>query len=710
MDVPRLCLLWLLLAFSNCAWSQQSAPSAPQPEDRLRAVHEALFSSFLPIAELRTDPRLFELFTEARDGLWSAAGQSERFRQLLSPFADLRSLGTACGVSSLLHGAGVESFAELTPSEREHVLYLLETCDQNGPLRLAMTVRNFYVAKTYGSIQQQLTGVHLNLHAPPDWIEQHRPRLPPTRLRFDRERREISSMSGPIDFLIVGSGPAGSVLAHELRRGGKNVLLIERGSFVVPGSMQTRLVDDLVDSRTSEDGAVIIHNGMAVGGGSQVNVDLCFAPTLPAIQARIDEWRREGRIGVNDFSKDQLDSAYKWVKAAIGTRKLPKSEINANNRVLWDGALREGLHPKLYDLNTYPPGQSPYPVSDKRSSESQLLIEALEDHQNPLSMIPDADVRRVLFDLNGGVQRAIGVEVRMRQSIPEDGVISDPNAFGIAPGQTVIIHARTVILAAGALGSPTLLLRSGIANDQIGRGVVLHPSMPILGKFDHAIEALKGTEASVYVDDHLMDRGYALESMSAEPAYAALMSPGSPMHTFEMIRSFRDLAGFGVMLVDTSSAENRLVLDKDGEPSIYYRLSEADQLRFRQGVAQAVRVMFLAGARKVYLPSDEPILGLNDNGRIRPVVLTDIHQADLVEKNLHFIPGRSIVTSAHMQATDKMGASPHDSVVARDFHVWDTKNLYVVDGSVFPSSVGANPMQTIYTFAKIFADRINDQH
>jgi hypothetical protein len=76
--------------------------------------------------------------------------------------------------------------------------------------------------------------------------------------------------------------------------------------------------------------------------------------------------------------------------------------------------------------------------------------------------------------------------------------------------------------------------------------------------------------------------------------------------------------------------------------------------------------MFLAGAREVYLPSDEPILGLDDKGRIRPVVLTDIHQADLVEKNLHFIPDRSIVTSAHMQATDKMGASPHDSVVARD--------------------------------------------
>jgi uncharacterized repeat protein (TIGR03803 family) len=65
---------------------------------------------------------------------------------------------------------------------------------------------------------------------------------------------------------------------------------------------------------------------------------------------------------------------------------------------------------------------------------------------------------------------------------------------------------------------------------------------------------------------------------------------------------------------------------------------------------------------------------------------------------------------ALVQATDKMGANRNESVVARDFHVWGTKELYVVDGSVFPTSVGANPMQSIYTFAKIFADRLADQH
>jgi choline dehydrogenase-like flavoprotein len=45
--------------------------------------------------------------------------------------------------------------------------------------------------------------------------------------------------------------------------------------------------------------------------------------------------------------------------------------------------------------------------------------------------------------------------------------------------------------------------------------------------------------------------------------------------------------------------------------------------------------------------------------------------------------------------------------VGRDFHVWGTERLYVVDGSVFPTSIGANPMQSIYTFAKIFADHMN---
>jgi len=126
--------------------------------------------------------------------------------------------------------------------------------------------------------------------------------------------------------------------------------------------------------------------------------------------------------------------------------------------------------------------------------------------------------------------------------------------------------------------------------------------------------------------------------------------------------------------------------------------------------------MFKAGAKEVYLPTTEDILGGGAREQqkgieigVQPQVLTSPDQAALVEQNLNFIANQSLVTSAHMQATDKMGANPQDSVVGQDFYVWETEGPYVVDGSIFPTSVGANPMQSIYTIARIFADHWNHQ-
>jgi len=692
-----------------CALAALCLAAQALAADPLRATHDALFASFLPMDAVQEKPELARMFLGARDGIWLAAKEVPDFRALITPFADLRGFGRACGLSVFLNTTGTTSFAQLSAAQRAYTLLLLYTCPDNDPRRLVMKVRNFYLSKTYGPLQEPLTGVKLNLYAPETSIEQHRPKLPATRLSYDREKKAITVKDGEIDYLIVGSGPAGSVLGHELRRGGKRVLLLERGPFTVPGAMETRLVDELKESngtRTSADGAIYIRNGNAVGGGSLVNVDLCFAPTLPSIQTKIAGWRREGRIGNEDFTLDELARAYDWVKAAIGTRVLSEKEINANNRALWDGSLQAGLHPKLYDLNTYAPGQSPYPVTDKRSAATELVLKALYDLPNPLSMLPDADVRRVLFDERNGALRARGVELVVRPPLGKPGVMADPNGLGIPAGEVVTVRARNVILSAGALGSPAILLRSKVPNGQVGRGAVLHAAMPVMGLFDRTIDALQGTQASVYVDDFLIPEGFALESMSAEPLYAALMSPGPARHSFDVLMSYRNLAGFGVMLIDSPSPQNRVVLDANGETQIEYTLSEPDKRRFRRGVAVAIRVMFKAGAKKVYLPTTEDILDEGSHSEPRPVVLTDIRQADAVERRLQFTPNRTMVTSAHLQATNKMGSSARDSVVSTEFRVWGTEGLYVVDGSVFPTSIGANPMQSIYTFAKIFADRM----
>jgi choline dehydrogenase-like flavoprotein len=705
---------YAVIAFLGCLYGRaqvQPRATTALSENSLHAVHNALFASFLPIDELPNDPKTTALLTAAREGIWQEAGAAPAVHQLLAPFVDLRSFGSACGVAQAIEGTGTISFASLSASKRQQVLVLLQDCPEHAPRRLATTVRNFYIVKGYGAVQGELTGMKLNLFAPPAYLKAHAPHLAPTRLAYDKAKKELIEKDGhPIDVLIVGSGPAGSVLAHELRRRGKRVLLLERGSFVIPGSMETRLIDDLIDTRTTTDDGIRVRNGMAVGGGSEVNVDLCFAPTSEAVRLKIEGWRKAGEIAPDEFTQTEVAREYEWVKHMIGTRTLSEKEINLNNHALWDGAKLSGLHPKLYNLNTYAPGESPSPVTDKRSAERQLLIAALEDRDNPLGMVPDADVRRVLFEGEDDNRRAVGVEVRMRATFSEVGVIADPNNLKLAAGETFTVHANTVILCAGALGSPTILLRSGLKNDQVGRGVILHPSMPIMGRFDHHIDVLTGTEASVYVDDHLTDRGYAFESMADQPLYAAIMSPGSALHSYEMIKNFRNLVGFGVMLIDTPQSTNRVLLDEDGAPEIDYTLSDADKHRFAEGIAEAIRIMFRAGAKEVYLPTTEAVFGNEGIAtELRPQTLTSSDQAALVEKNLQFIPNRTLITSAHMQATNKMGSTPQDSVVAQDFHVWGTRDLYVVDGSIFPTSVGVNPMQSIYTIAKIFADHWNEE-
>ena len=138
---------------------------------------------------------------------------------------------------------------------------------------------------------------------------------------------------------------------------------------------------------------------------------------------------------------------------------------------------------------------------------------------------------------------------------------------------------------------------------------------------------------------------------------------------------------------------------------IDYEFSDADKKRLEKATAEAVRIMFLGGAKEVYVPTTERILQSESaGGTLEAVVLTKPEEADLIEKNLRFIPNRTLLSSAHMQATDEMGASERDSVVGQDFHVWGTTHVYVVDGSVFPTSIGANPMQSIYTMAKVAAD------
>jgi choline dehydrogenase-like flavoprotein len=164
--------------------------------------------------------------------------------------------------------------------------------------------------------------------------------------------------------------------------------------------------------------------------------------------------------------------------------------------------------------------------------------------------------------------------------------------------------------------------------------------------------------------------------------------------------NFRKLAGFGVMLVDTVNPKNRVEWDAArGRKKIFYRLSEADKERMRKAAQIGVEIMFAAGARRVLLPSEEPI---------GPLASPHFHSLDQAKycSELQFRPAQTTITSAHCQATIKMGEDREQTVINSRCEVHDIERLMVCDASSFSESCGANPMISIMTMARYQGRRI----
>jgi len=706
-------------------------------EQAIKKTHDAMFDTWFPLEQLELPPtvkaEIAAIAAQVSAGMWAAFSGSDEMRKLLAgmtwpkylPFYACLENSQNPAVKAFLAAEG--GYGGLAADQREKLFSFLF----DGPCAPASTMVAMILREAYLSgIWDLPLAVPLTQILPPTvfmpdtgiYSQLQAPTFPPGRLYYDAGSKTIRHKDGPIDYLVVGSGPGGATVAYELQKAGKRVVLIEKGPWVVWGSMDTRSYPKLMfkgDTAATADNGIILRSGETMGGGTTVNIDLAFSPLEATIQARVDEWKKEGLIDARFYTQEDLAAAYQWVREIIQTRQLSQHELNQDNLVLWDGAEALGVDPKLYHLNRYRVGFSPSPVDDKRDAARQLITPVAKDPANPLSVIPDAIVDEVLFAPTSGHNvTATGVVLTMQEPWTQFGnTIVDPSDLKIPDKTTVTCMAENVILAGGTIGTTQLLLKTAnkhpaVDNKQIGRGLILHPSMPLVGVFDRQINLLEGLDSATFVDAFGVMPGFIYETMGGLPAYGALLIPGNGKQVYEILSGFNMSAGFGVMLVDTSSPDNRITLDDDGEPVLTYTLSESDKDRFGTGVALGVRMMFLAGAKTVIVPSNENLLGEGDFDPMHGVFLTNIEQADLVKKNLKFVPNRTMLTAAHIQAANKIGPSPDKAVVSTRQRVWnvitreEVPNLYVMDSSIFPTSVGANPMQSIYTFAKIFAERL----
>ena len=220
-------------------------------------------------------------------------------------------------------------------------------------------------------------------------------------------------------------------------------------------------------------------------------------------------------------------------------------------------------------------------------------------------------VEEVLFDESG--MRASGV--RPPEPWTEFGsAIVDPSNLGIDRNRSRLRRTRSSF--SRTIGTTEILLNSArsnpaVPNPVIGHGLI-HPSFPLLGRFEQTINLLEGLDSAAYCASFGVTPGFIFEAMAGLPAYGALLVPGDGKQVYDELSQFNNYVGFGCMLVDTPSHENRILQDENGQTVVEYALSDADKERFRIGVGDWHPHDVPGGCATVIVPSNENILGLPD--------------------------------------------------------------------------------------------------
>jgi choline dehydrogenase-like flavoprotein len=506
------------------------------------------------------------------------------------------------------------------------------------------------------------------------------------------------------DILIVGSGAAGGVLAATLSElTQKKIVVVEKGGWYGAEFFDQREWDMRVlyaeeGRRTSADGAIPVRGGECVGGGTTVNYALCFDP----VEQVWNRWRRD--FGLTGFSFDaaandygiaglNIPSALAEVRKRINVHRADEDEVNDNNRVLERGCAALGYPSKRFELNMRGCVRSGF-CAEGCSYDAKLgtLVTYMADAiSRGVQLIHHCDIQRLAIDGN----RVVAAEGRVRKTA------AGSRANSVPPGR-IEIEAKLIVLAAGAIATPTLLQRSRHPDphSRIGRGMVAHPSLPFIGVMDAPLTNYRGIPGTVYSDAFAESHGFYFESLFGHAVYGSLVVPGIGDEHFDVFRQLPRLAGFGAMIVDDVDDANRVEWSaSDGKPRIHYQLTPGVRERLRVAAQRGVEVMFAGGAREVLLPSDEPV------GPLPRPRFSSPDQARYCA-DLRFEPHRTTITSAHAQATIKMGEDERRTLTNSRGESRGVRNLIVCDSSSFPTSCGANPMLSIMTMARYQARRI----
>ncbi len=483
------------------------------------------------------------------------------------------------------------------------------------------------------------------------------------------------------DVVIVGSGAGAGISAELLAKAGLAVVIVEEGPLKSSSDFKQRESEAYPQlyqesaSRKTADKAIQVMQGRCVGGSTTVNWTSSFR-TPPKTLAYWGE-----HFGLADYSAELL---IPWFRAAEQRLNIRPWTVppNVNNDILLRGARKLGLHSAAIArnvkgcMNLGSCGLG-CPTNAKQSMLITTIPAALD---RGAVLLVQTRAEQVLIEGD----KAVGV---VCVGVAQDG----------APLSTAstTVRARHVVVAGGAINSPALLMRSNASDPYrlLGSRTFLHPVVLSAAVFDHTVAGWDGAPQTIY-SDHFLETdpidgaiGYKLEAPPLHPLIFATSIGGYGAAMGEMLKAFPNTSALLALLRDgfhPQSPGGRVELRRDGSPLLDYPVNRFLLDGARRAMLTMAELQFAAGAKTVMVGHEEAPR------------LTSWTQAQKTINTLPMKPLLTRIVSAHVMGGCGMAGDERRGVLRPDGTHWQIENLSVHDGSIFPTSVGANPQLSIY--------------
>ncbi len=498
------------------------------------------------------------------------------------------------------------------------------------------------------------------------------------------------------DICIIGTGAAGSILAHELAKD-HHVLMLERGQFVQPSDfteneveMIGKLYDDGVFQQT-RDLRFTILQGSCVGGTTVVNNAVCFRPPEEVVKGRWnDSWRWNAGVDYAELAKctDAIETLISITPQ--------HDNLNPSGQKYLDGIKQLGLHPPELEFDVVSANihdclgcgycNIGCAYGRKLSMLDRVLPAAQAASGDRLRIIAEARVERILAGPSNHRQHANLVCARL------------------SDGRLLTVRANKIVISAGTIASSWILKQSGIGGGlPVGEGLSFNMGAPLTADFGPdpvnsipsrnghpRLDAYAGLQISHYGKPSI-NRGWVFETWYNPPVAQAINMPGWFEQHYVNMRRYPYLMAVGALVGTASNA--RIAPALTGGADVIYEPTPGDRRKLADALIELGRILFAAGAKRVMVNS------WNYYEFTSPDQLSELIRITLDPEELALGTGHPQGGNALSQKTDW-------GVVGPDFRVHGWDNLYVCDASVFPSSLTVNPQLTVMSLARYASGRI----